>query len=82
MAESAVSSGSDAEKGIYQSDQGKARYDGEKGAPIYAEEPISEEAALEFGETKELRCVLLSKMQSSIDAYSISGRASIRDTFK
>jgi len=62
MAESPVfPTGSDAEKGIYRPDQRTARYDGEKGTPIYAEEPIAEEEVLEFGETKELRYVLLLK---------------------
>ena len=82
MAESPVSGGSDAEKGIYQSDQKTARYDGEKGAPVYAEEPIAEDGTIEFVETKELRCVLLSKMKSIMEAYFISGRAFISDTFR
>lgn len=56
MAISPVSSASGAETGIYQSDEKTARLDGEKGAPVYAEEPIAEDGSvLVFDETRVLR---------------------------
>jgi len=54
MAISPVSSGSDAEKGIYHSDQKTAQFDGKKGAPGYAEEPVAEDV-IDFEETRELK---------------------------
>ncbi|TVY51018.1 Proline-specific permease [Lachnellula cervina] len=56
MAISPVSSASGAETGIYQPDEKTARLDGEKGAPVYAEEPIAEDGSvLVFDETRVLR---------------------------
>ncbi|TVY41205.1 Proline-specific permease [Lachnellula subtilissima] len=56
MAISPVSSGSDAEKGIYRSDQKTAQFDGEKAAPGYAEEPVAEDGSvIDFEETRELK---------------------------
>jgi hypothetical protein len=60
MSESPVS----AEKGgSYHPDQKTPGYDGEKGTPVYVNEGIAESEAIEFGETKDLRCVLSSGMQ-------------------
>ncbi|TVY38872.1 Proline-specific permease [Lachnellula occidentalis] len=56
MAISPVSSGSDAEKGIFHSDEKTARFDGEKSAPAYTEEPLDEEGSVvDFEETRVLK---------------------------
>jgi hypothetical protein len=60
MSESPVS----AEKsGSYHPDQKAPGYDGEKGTPVYVDEGIAESEAIEFGETKELRCAIFSGMR-------------------
>lgn len=63
MAGSPVSSASGAERGVYQSDEKTTGYDAEKGTPIYGEEPLAEEDAIEFGEVKELRFATLFERQ-------------------